>query len=366
MHRHALTVTAALFAAASAGAAQTGNAATGLTEPAALYAAACANCHGLDGAGASPSRLAFEEEVPDFSECTFATREPDADWGAIAMGGGPVRGFSRMMPSFEGALTEEQIEAILSHIRTFCADAAWPRGELNLPRALVTEKAYPEDEAVLSSEVALEGGGAVLNELIYEKRFGARSQIEVKVPFGVRERADASGWVGGLGDLAFAFKHAFAHGLRTGSILSGVAEVKVPTGKEEDGFGAGQTVFEPYLAYGQILPADAFVQAQAGVELPVGSGDAESEGFWRIAGGRTFTSGAWGRAWTPMLELLGATELEGGGTSWDLVPQMQVTLNTRQHVMVNAGVRLPLNGGETRVLLYLLWDWFDGGFFDGW
>jgi hypothetical protein len=51
------------------------------------------------------------------------------------------------------------------------------------------------------------------------------------------------------------------------------------------------------------------------------------------------------------------------------VPQRQVTLNTRQHIMLNAGVQFPLNerqGRGTRFMAYLLWDWWDGGFFDGW
>jgi hypothetical protein len=37
--------------------------------------------------------------------------------------------------------------------------------------------------------------------------------------------------------------------------------------------------------------------------------------------------------------------------------------------MLAAGVRLPLNRREERhaqVLTYLLWDWFDGGFFEFW
>ena len=46
----------------------------------ALYEAACANCHGIDGAGADPTFLAFEEAMPDFTDCSFASREPDADW----------------------------------------------------------------------------------------------------------------------------------------------------------------------------------------------------------------------------------------------------------------------------------------------
>ena len=35
----------------------------------------------------------------------------------------------------------------------------------------------------------------------------------------------------------------------------------------------------------------------------------------------------------------------------------------------NLGVRVPVNetaGRDTQLVMYLLWDWFDGGFFDGW
>ena len=70
------------------------------------------------------------------------------------------------------------------------------------------------------------------------------------------------------------------------------------------------------------------------------------------------------------MELLGARELEDGAVAaWDLVPQLQVTLSTRQHIMINAGVRIPLNKRQERgneFVAYLLWDWFDGGFFSGW
>ena len=60
---------------------------------------------------------------------------------------------------------------------------------------------------------------------------------------------------------------------------------------------------------------------------------------------------------------------EGEQALWDVVPQMQVTLSTRQHIMINVGVRVPVNERDSRrtqVLTYFLWDWFDGGLFDGW
>lgn len=340
-----------------------------------VYRAACAACHGADGRGAPPAQVAFEEPLPDFSDCNFATREPDADWGAISHEGGPVRGFSAMMPAFGDALTAEEVQLALDHVRSFCPDPAWPRGELNLPRALVTEKAYPEDEAVLTVAAAAQGDGAVMNELVYERRFGARNQLELVVPFGFLDRTPdgaggEAGWTAGLGDVGVGVKRALVHSHASGTIFSVGGEVFLPTGDEEEGFGKGTTVFEPFLAFGQILPADGFVHLQGGLELPADRDVAESEAFWRAALGRSFTTDRWGRTWSPIVELLGVRELTAGEpVHWDLVPQLQVTLNTRQHVMANFGVRIPLNDADVRqteMIVYLLWDWFDGGFFEGW
>jgi mono/diheme cytochrome c family protein len=333
------------------------------------YQSACAACHGPDGRGVSPSTLGFDTLVPDFTDCSFATPEPDADWMAVVHDGGPARAFDRRMPAFGGALTEATLRQILDYIRGFCPDPAWPRGELNLPRALVTEKAFPENEAVLTSTVGTSGAGHVGNEFLYERRFGAGSQLEIAVPLLVQEDA-GGGWQQGLGDVAVAVKHMLFHSLDRGHIFSVAGEVVLPTGKESAGLGTGVTVFEPFVAFGQILPANGFLQLQTGLELPVDAGRVAREAFWRAALGTSFTEGRFGRAWSPMVELLAARDLEGGATPrWDLVPQMQVTLNRRQHIMINAGVRFPLNDRSrrsTEVITYFLWDWVDGGLLDGW
>jgi mono/diheme cytochrome c family protein len=337
------------------------------TEAGRIYATACAACHGSDGRGAPAVASAYPLVPPDFTDCSFATREPDSDWIAVSHAGGPARGFDRLMPAFGEALTGEEIELAVNHVRTFCTNAAWPRGELNLPRALVTEKAYPEDEAVLT---VIAAKGAVTNKFVYERRFGPRNQVEVIVPLAFSERRPGD-WTGGVGDLAFAFKRALAHSLRRGRILSGAVELITPTGSTERGIGGGKTAVEPFLAFGQMLPGDAFVQLQVGGELPVDRGRAD-EAFWRTAAGRSFSQGAlgFGRAWSPMVELLGVRELTSGArVHWDVVPQMQVTLSTRQHIMASAGVRIPVNereGRPTQAMVYLLWDWFDGGLLAGW
>jgi mono/diheme cytochrome c family protein len=342
----------------------------------AVYRAACASCHGADGRGAPQGMVGFDVPLPDFTDCSFATREPDADWVAVAHEGGPTRGFSHIMPAFGEILSLEQLQMAVDHIRTFCPAENWPPGDLNLPRPLVTEKAYVEDEAVLTVTVPTEGDNAIAAEIVWEKRFGARNQFELKLPFGWAEMApaddpDDENWRSSVGDIALGIKRALYASLDRGTIVSVMGEVIFPTGDEEEGFGKGTTVFEPFVALGQILPADFFLHSQAGLEIPFDNDQAEDEAFLRLALGKSFTTGGpWGRTWSPMVELLGARELvSGADTNWDAIPQVQITLNTRQHIMMNVGVRTPLNHTDTRdtqVIVYFLWDWFDGGLTEGW
>ncbi len=98
---------------------------------------------------------------PDFNDCATNTVEPLADWIAVVHRGGPVRALDRHMPAFGDALTPEQIESAVKHVWTFCKDASWPRGDLNLPRAFFTEKAFPENETVWTTGVTGSGAKAI-------------------------------------------------------------------------------------------------------------------------------------------------------------------------------------------------------------
>jgi len=331
----------------------------------AVYQRACAACHGTDGRGTAAVESAYPIAPPDFTDCNFSTREPAADWVGVSHAGGPGRAFSPLMPAFGEALSREELELAVAHARSFCTDAGWPRGELNMPRALVTTKAFPEDEAVLT---VIAGEGSVTNKFVYERRFGPRSMFEVIAPLQISERTPGD-WTGGVGDLGFAFKHVLAHSLDRGSIVSAAAEVLVPTGSTERGIGSGTTVLEPFVAFGQRLSARAFLQAQAGGGIPVDR-DRPDEAFWRVVLGTQFRQREFGRLWAPMVELLASRELRSGAsTHWDAAPQVHVTLSTRQHIRANVGVRVPINDREGRpaqFLGYLLWEWFNGGLFTGW
>lgn len=335
---------------------------------AAGYESACAACHSSDGRGQPATTVGFDTPLPDFTDCNYATREQAADWFAVVHDGGPVRAFSRRMPAFGEALSSSEIDSIVEYVRAFCSERSWPPGELNLPRPLVSEKAYPEDEAVVT--VSIDGrDGSTVNQLLYERRVGARHQFEIAIPI-VAQRSTEQLWQGGLGDVAVAVKRVLAHSLARGAIMSAGAEVVLPTGEETRGLGSGTTVIEPFVAFGQVLRGSAFLQAQVGSELPVSRERAEAEAFWRAAVGRTFEQGRFGRQWSPMVELLGARELVSGeGAQWDVVPQMQISLSKRQHILISGGFRVPLTDRRERsprIIAYVLWDWFDGGIGDGW
>ena len=348
----------------------------GLQTGKAVYAAACSTCHGPNGRGAPPSLMGFSDPVPDFTDCDFAAREPDSDWVGIGYEGGPSRGFSEMMPAFQGVLTVEQVQLAVNHIRTFCTDDRWPRGDLNLPRALITGKAFPEDEAVMTTLIDAEGEGSILNKIVYEQRFGPKSMWEIVVPFGWLETENtidddgSTRWASSMGDIAFAVKHTLFHSFEKGRIVSVAGELILPTGDAELGFGNGTTVFEPMILWGQILPSDFFLQTQFGLELTANKDKAENAAFLRAALGWTTTTGEFGRAWSPMVGLTAGREFAGDANiRYSIVPQIQITLNKRQHIMFNFGLRVPLNEREertTQVVFYVLWDWFDGTFFEGW
>ncbi len=139
-----------------------------------------------------------------------------------------------------------------------------------------------------------------------------------------------------------AYKHVLAASHRTGSIFSGGGEVKVD---------AQGSVFEAFATLSQALPliTDGFLHAHAGVEVPAGDESASKEAFWRVAIGKSFMEHIWGRAWSPMVEILAARPLEtGAAAEWDVVPQLQVSLSTRQHVLLNVGVRVPVTQRSTR------------------
>ena len=172
-----------------------------------IFKAACIGCHGPNGKGQPQSTLGFEppKTFPDFSDCKGTTGEKTFDWKATIHEGGHGRGFSRIMPSFSEALTNEQIDKVVGYLRSLCTEPSWPLAELNFPRAFGTEKAFPENETVLTSTFNATGAPGVAPEVTYEKRFGVKNQMELSLPFSF-QHADTGTWFAGVGDVVLGFQ----------------------------------------------------------------------------------------------------------------------------------------------------------------
>ena len=335
------------------------------------FKSGCNACHGDDGRGTPQTTAGFTrpETFPDFTKCDQTTPEPNSAWKDVIVNGGPSRGFSQIMPAFGELLTSEQIDDVIAYLRRFCTNKRWARGELNLPRALVTEKAFPEDEEVVSTALNAQGAPGFTTDLIHEERFGVHNQIEVDVPINAQDQNHT--WYGGVGDTTFGVKREVLSSLRTGSILALQGSVIAPIGNKSRGFGTGTTTFETFASFDQLFPTNTFVQFQAGADLPRHPKIAPQSVFWRTAIGQSLAPDhGLGRLWSPMVEFLATRDLvDGGKTNWNVLPEMQVTLSQRQHVRVNLGVETPLNntaGRTTQVVFYFLWDWADGKLTQGW
>jgi mono/diheme cytochrome c family protein len=336
-----------------------------------LFKSGCITCHGADGRGAPQTLTEFQrpETFPDFTRCDQTTPEPNSVWKDVILHGGPARGFSQIMPAFGELLTSDQIDDLITYLRSFCRNDRWARGELNLPLPQVTEKAFPEDEEVLTAAANTHGAPGVSTHIIHEQRFGMHNQLEVDVPFLFQDEKHT--WYGGVGDATLGIKREMWSSLKTGSILSLFGGVIVPSGNRQRGFGSGTTTFETFASFGQLFPTNTFIQFQAGADLPRHTDIAPQTAFWRTAIGQTFAGDhGLGRQWSPMVEFVADRDLvDRAKNNWDVVPQMQVTISRRQHIRASLGFRKPFTnvaGRQSQVVFYILWDWGDGKLTEGW
>jgi mono/diheme cytochrome c family protein len=77
----------------------------------ALYSAKCAMCHRKDG----KSIAAWQSKgCPDFTSAAWQKSRTDAQIAASTR-----RGKGKYMPAFKGKLSDEEIAAIVAHIRAF-------------------------------------------------------------------------------------------------------------------------------------------------------------------------------------------------------------------------------------------------------
>jgi mono/diheme cytochrome c family protein len=324
-----------------------------------VYTEACAGCHGRDGRGA-PEGSGITVPLPDFTDCVTATGETTANWAGLIRYGGRFLGLSDEMPAFGGALDDGEIRAVIDYVRGFCRNPRYPLGDMNYPRPLFVEKAFPEDEAVFSNEYAAARHQRSADwETAIEKRIGSRGQLEASLPGAVVD-PDAGGRVAGVGDLGVSYKQALLADQRLGTIVSARLGLALPTGNRRHGVGAGTTVVSPQILSGHAL-GPLVLQTEIAAELPADSGRQMLYGL-----ALQYRSGPYKKNIVAGFELQQTQAIDGavhGGTV--LGPTLYLPLSRRGHVAMSLGTQLPVAGTRPYNWLvgsFLLWDFADGPF----
>lgn len=316
-----------------------------------LYEEACTKCHGVDGKGVPKEQLDIKTDVPDFTRCADQGEETDYKWFKILSHGGSSAGLTEDMPSFELYSEEQRLQAI-AYSRTFCKEN-WVRGELNFERLLTTEKAYPENELILSPVIAhsKETGTSIEWESILERRIGNRLQFEAVLPITARNFAGPKSIVRGVGDGEIGLKYVLAHSMNQRFILSGGLDLSSPTGRTKDDLGHGTWIIEPHLMLGKAF-GNVIFQGQVKEEFPFDEKKAGRAFLYRAGVGYRLRPDP--RGIFPSLEVVG----EGGEVA--LIPQLRYGISKTGKWAIGAGVRKPVNGESSErfaVIGYLLWEY---------
>lgn len=321
-----------------------------------MWGAWCARCHADDGSG-KVKEPTITVEPMDFTDCKVTTPEPDADWERALAKGGPGVGLSSEMPGFEDSLTPDQISGFVLHMRGFCNETGWPSGNLNFPRPINTEKAFPENEFLILPAISHTSGRDapaatdVKFVAVYERRIGKRAMYEVGLPMA--SVSQANGRQNGLGDIEAAFKYAAYASTTAPRIVSVGLEAVLPSGSVDKGIGKGTTVFEPYVAAGAMV-RDWYVQAQAKVELPVDVMKAGRAFIYNLYLGRDTSAAP--NTWTF------GVEVNGENHEVALTPQLRKGLTRTGALAASVGVMIPINERReqgVRWVGYLLWEFLE-------
>lgn len=97
-----------------------------------VYLRTCALCHGDSGRGDGPSAAGFATKPTDFTDGRVMNPLPDAFLASVILGGGPAEGLAPTMPPFRGHLSEEQVQQIVSYLRTLAQPPFQPAQALSI------------------------------------------------------------------------------------------------------------------------------------------------------------------------------------------------------------------------------------------
>ncbi len=81
----------------------------------------CAQCHGTEGLGDGPNVTDdFPVNPRNFTKADEMNKLSDADLKNVILKGGPVASKSPMMPPWGKTLSNEEVDALVKHLRELC------------------------------------------------------------------------------------------------------------------------------------------------------------------------------------------------------------------------------------------------------
>ena len=337
-----------------------------------IYKDNCMSCHGAVGKPDENNPM-FKElgfYPANFTDPLFSSREPRKDWFLVVKEGGAVKGFSEIMPAFKEVLNDSQIKKVVNYIKTLAGNHDYPSGDMNFILPIRTKKAFPEDEVVWKFRFQDDANNSnrdqIRNVLEIEKRIFKRTQLSLEFSHKIDDGVDNGH--GNLDQIEPGIKHVVYENAATQFITSVGALVAIKT--EET---TASNEFIPYIAAAKRLTKTVTLQGTARSTLPF---DKFSNGNVELSGVAHWSPSLWPRSINPGLELVASFPIDRGtGASrksfsqLSLIPQAQIGLNKRGHVMLNLGAEIPLNDTDRydyRGYAYLIWDFADGGLFEGW
>jgi len=260
-------------------------------------------------------------------------------------------------------LTDDEIRAVVQFVRGFCGDPRYPSGDLNFPRPVFVEKAFPEDEAVLSYQY--ESASRALTsswEAALEKRVGPRGDFEASLPVTLVD-SDNGADTAGVGDIGLSYKHTLLADPEWRAIVSPRLAITFPTGKTAEGIGAGTTIFNPQLLSGGAL-GPFVLQTEISAELPVDSARADRQMLYAFA--LQYRVGPDKKSAVVGMEFQQTQSLDSSAHADTVIgPEFYLPLSRRGHVALGVAAQLPIAGVRPYDWLFgsfLLWDFADGPF----
>lgn len=322
-----------------------------------MYHAWCATCHADDGAGKVAGRIGTKTPL-DFTNCRLATPESDADWQLVISRGGAAAGLSFDMPAFE-ALTAEQVTLLIDHLRSFCREPGWPIGNVNLPRALFTAKAFPDDEFTIKPVVSHSPDifPYIQMEGSYSRRIGRRGHAEISLPL---DSVDwVTGRVTGIGDVAIEGGYVVHTNEQWTAIATAGMRATFPSGSRRWGFGEGTTSLEPYLATGAVWRG-LYLQTEIRARFLMHQFEkTDRTRILNFSAAVSHDLSTRPSTWNIGLEV----NLIDSGVS--ITPQVRKGLTRTGALAAALGVQIPLRApylhfnGTTRWAGYLVWDYLE-------